>query len=298
MRSARSSSYPLASLDDLRQLQTRMAAALMQPLNRQDRLKRQTKADFIKSNDRLSSFQRLEIYARQYWFRLLDCLYDDYPALRTYLGASKFIRLCESYLAKHPSSSWTLRNLGSGLPAFIKESGARDIAKVEWAQTLAFDELGLPPLCMEDLMQVDPMHLRLSLQPCVLLLELDHAADRFITSIGKSMFDTRAGASQAKLSQRVNDPILRRPPLKKENVHLVVHRHQNQLYFKRLDRGAWSLLASLRDGSTLQDAVQTAFETSKSSASEFAQQVQLWFAEYTQLGWFTLPQPQTYPHPL
>jgi len=33
-------------------------------------------AAFIKPNDRLSSFERLEIYNRQYWFRVLDCLYE------------------------------------------------------------------------------------------------------------------------------------------------------------------------------------------------------------------------------
>ena len=43
-------------------------------------------ADFIKPNDRLSSFERLEIYNRQYWFRVLDCLWDDYPGLRAVLG--------------------------------------------------------------------------------------------------------------------------------------------------------------------------------------------------------------------
>ncbi len=29
-------------------------------------------AEFIKPNDRLRSFERLEIYNRQYWFRLLS----------------------------------------------------------------------------------------------------------------------------------------------------------------------------------------------------------------------------------
>ncbi|MBL9131755.1 MAG: putative DNA-binding domain-containing protein, partial [Verrucomicrobiaceae bacterium] len=59
-----------------------MAAALMQPLTRRDGLQKATRADFIAPNDRMSGFERLEIYARQYWFRLLDCLHDDYPALR------------------------------------------------------------------------------------------------------------------------------------------------------------------------------------------------------------------------
>ena len=33
---------------------------------------------FIKPNDRLTSFERLEIYNRQYWFRLIDCFYDRF----------------------------------------------------------------------------------------------------------------------------------------------------------------------------------------------------------------------------
>lgn len=48
-------------------------------------------AEFIKPNDRLSSFERLEIYNRQYWFRVLDCLWDDYPGLRATVGERKFM---------------------------------------------------------------------------------------------------------------------------------------------------------------------------------------------------------------
>ena len=39
-------------------------------------------AEFIKPNDRLTSFERLEIYNRMYWFRLIDCVRDDCPGLR------------------------------------------------------------------------------------------------------------------------------------------------------------------------------------------------------------------------
>ncbi len=39
-------------------------------------------AEFIKPNDRLTSLERIELYNKQYWFRLLDCLYDDFPGLR------------------------------------------------------------------------------------------------------------------------------------------------------------------------------------------------------------------------
>ena len=83
-------------------------------------------ADFIKPNDQLTSFERLEIYNRQYWVRLKDCFYDDYPGVRTVLGKSRFERLACEYLRRHPSESFTLRNLGRRLVGFLE-------AEPEWA---------------------------------------------------------------------------------------------------------------------------------------------------------------------
>src|SRR5437868_5990694 len=60
-------------------------------------------ASIIKPNDRLTSFERLEIYNRQYWFRLLDVMEEDFPGLRAVLGPAGFDRLARAYLAKYPS---------------------------------------------------------------------------------------------------------------------------------------------------------------------------------------------------
>jgi len=45
-------------------------------------------ARYIKPNDRLTSFERLEIYNRQYWFRVLGGLAEDFPGLRAVLGST------------------------------------------------------------------------------------------------------------------------------------------------------------------------------------------------------------------
>ncbi len=114
-----------------------MASAIFRPLTAQDRMQprwtdgRQMSASptqFIKPNDRLSAFERLEIYNRVYWFRILDCIYDDYPGLRAILGERKFMRLATAYLAKYPSISFTLRNLGQRLEKFLREETALDRA--------------------------------------------------------------------------------------------------------------------------------------------------------------------------
>ena len=76
-------------------LQRTMARAVMQPLTASEHMQ-QTAPDgksmrayasrFIKPNDRLTSFERLEIYNRQYWFRLLSSMIEDFPGLRAVLG--------------------------------------------------------------------------------------------------------------------------------------------------------------------------------------------------------------------
>ena len=61
-------------------LQRRMARAVMTPLTPSEHMRarapngrsmRKEAAAFIKPNDRLTSFERLEIYNRQYWWRIL-----------------------------------------------------------------------------------------------------------------------------------------------------------------------------------------------------------------------------------
>ena len=150
-----------------------MATAVMRPLARDDSMQRKwingrpTKKiaeSFIKPNDRLTSYERLEIYNRQYWFRVRNCFYEDYPGLRAILGDKKFEKLAETYLAKFPSQSYTLRNLGSRLVKFLEANPklaaphkqlALDMARLEWAHIEAFDNEALPPLQPADLAGLD-----------------------------------------------------------------------------------------------------------------------------------------------
>jgi len=79
-------------------------------------------ARYIKPNDRLTSFERLEIYNRQYWFRVLGSMAEDFPGLRAVLGQRRFENMCRAYLAECPSRSFTLRNLGSRLEVWLRRN--------------------------------------------------------------------------------------------------------------------------------------------------------------------------------
>src|SRR5579863_4254949 len=135
----------------LEDLQREMAAAVMMPLTADETMRAtdaggramtELAASFVAPNSRLSAFERLEIYNRQYWFRVLGALGEDFPALRAVVGAKKFDGLLVAYLTEHPSRSFTLRNLGSHMVEWLSEhpewTGRRrdlavDLAKVEWA---------------------------------------------------------------------------------------------------------------------------------------------------------------------
>jgi hypothetical protein len=105
-----------------------MATAVMEPLTRNETTRRVRRdgvvmedeaADFIKPNDSLSSFERLEIYNRQYWFRLYSSFEEDFPGLQAALGRRHFDRVMRAYLDACPSISFTLRDLSSRLHSWL-----------------------------------------------------------------------------------------------------------------------------------------------------------------------------------
>jgi len=273
-----------------------MKDAVVRPLAAGNRMQRRWRdgrpmtavaAEFIKPNDRLTAFDRLEIYNRMYWFRIIDCFYDDCPGLRAALGERKFNRLAVAYLTKHPSGSFTLRNLCSRLEEFIRAEPrwtaprtalAREIARFEWAQTVAFDEAARPVLRPAELGRAHPARLRLGLQPYVTLLALGHPLDSFVIAV-KKRDALRAEASNATTSARHAERRHRVALPRRERIWLAVHRVDNRLYYKRLEAPAYRILAALRDGRTLTRAVAAA------GRGVTAEQVQGWFALWAELGW-------------
>ena len=281
---------------ELADLQRRAGAAIMRRLDRNGYTQktwtdgRKTAAfvaEFIKPNDRLTSFDRIEIYTRQYWFRLIDCLYDDYPGLRAVVGERKFYRIVEAYLDRYPSRCFTLRNLGDRLgqflvdtlpPAHPRTQLAIEITRFEWAQVVAFDGPAVAAVTVDELLGANPAKLRLAVQPYITLLELNWPLDDWSIALKKSINTLRSEASNAVESER--PPEKKRIPLpRKGKAFVAVHRFENSLYYKRLEPDAFRMLAALRDGQTLEAACAAV-------PDELVDQVQKWFASWTTMGWF------------
>jgi hypothetical protein len=283
-----------------------MATALFRPLTEDDRMQphwidnrdtSEVAESFIKPNDRLSSFERLEIYNRVYWFRLLDCLYDDYPGLRAVMGGPKFMKLITAYLAKYPSVSFTLRNLGRRLEQFICEEPqwaapddevALDMVRFEWAQVVAFDEGAKPSITPDDVLDTKPETLRLGLQPYLSILQLDFAVDEFLIAVKKSESDVLRNEASNTLEAmpRVSQTRKRIRPPKRTGVYLAVHRFDNALFYKRLDREAFVILNALRAGATVAKACATGLASSNRNRDDWSRRIKGWFNDWSSLGWF------------
>ncbi len=75
--------------------------------------------EIINPSDKLSSEERLSIYQRAYYARLLECFSAEYPALKHFLGTDLFNAFVVDYLQYHPSRSYTLHQLGAQFPAYL-----------------------------------------------------------------------------------------------------------------------------------------------------------------------------------
>ncbi|MEQ2007321.1 MAG: putative DNA-binding domain-containing protein [Limisphaerales bacterium] len=287
----------------LRQFQSLVASATMRTLTEDFTMKprwtdgrsmRAQASRFIKPNDRLTSFERLEIYNRQYWFRLLESFHEDLPGLRAVLGQERFVKLATAYLSAHPSTSFTLRNLSRHLVRFLETHPRHtapnrrlilDLARLEWAHIEAFDNAAEPPVTAGDLLDADLARACFRLQPHLTLLVLDYPLDDYLIAL-RRVEDFRADASNAvaTAARRGREKSLRPP--RREAIWLAVHRHRNCVHYKRLTDAQYCLLKALHQGSTLTQACERALANHPNTRPE---EFQRWFADWALLGWFWLP---------
>jgi hypothetical protein len=264
----------------------------MQPETDDGRSTHKLADSYIKPNALLSSFDRLEIYNRQYWFRVIGAVAEDFPALNAVLGEKAFDRLVLAYLQENPSTSFTLRNLGAKLPQWLEahpEFAPRrhkllvDVARLEWAYVEAFDRADVTPLTTEDFGNF-AADTELFLQPHIQLLDLKYPVDELVLAVHRETGPSDIMSNAVSERRQVNRTRL--PKMLRSAVWLVVHRYENSVYYRRIDRENFLLLSALQQGVPLGDALEAAFRKSNLSAGEQAARIQGYFSHASELGWF------------
>ena len=285
----------------LKDFQRRVAAAVMAPLTRRETMSRRRRdgldpaaeaAGLVKPNDRLSAFERLEIYNRQYWFRLLSSLADDFPGLRAVLGWARFSRMARAYLDQCPSNTFTLRNLGARLEPWLRDQPALsrprtalalDMARLEWAHIEAFDLADRP--CQPAALAAVGEDTRLALQPHLRLVEAHYPVDELLLAVRREE-RAEAPAGERGSAVRLGRMASRIAALPPRPVHLAVHRHGLSVYYKRLDPEAYRILAAIQSGAPLGAALEAGLAGSPIPEADRPAYLHRAFHEWAGFGWF------------
>ena len=208
----------------------------------------------------LTAGQRLAIYHRGYYLRLVGCLEEMLPALRRALGEELFRSFAVEYLVEDPPHHHTLGRLDEGFVRFLaatrpdRDLPSRerdwwpdfmiDLATLEHAFRVVFDgpgSEGLAVLTAGDLAAVDPLErdrYRLEPDPSLALHAFRSPVHRYLRAVWKGESELPLPAPEA--------------------TFLALFRRDYRVQIYELDVADHALLAALTAGATLGEATMAA----------------------------------------
>jgi hypothetical protein len=224
-----------------------------------------------------SPARHLEIYREQFWLRHTQSLLEDFPGIAGVLGQSAWERLVEEYLLAHPPTSFSLRDLGEKLPAFLESAEflprrelVLDMARFEWAHIEVFDAPAVPPLTPEAVADLDEEALasaRLVLSPALRLLGVSYPVPELRNRL------LSAGDASAALALPEPSP-----------ARLVLYRRELSIVHCRLRRAPFALLDALARGVSLGNACEIACALGDQEAASVEREVATWFTDWVARG--------------
>lgn len=279
----------------LRDLQRQFFTAISSPLPEDSSLLQpqntaaleQIAGELIKPLEKITASERLAIYQRQYWYRLIDSLYEDFPGLRAVLGDDLFYKTVLTYIHRHRSTNPNLRNLGDRLANYVAEfedipealrSAATEMSQLEWASIEAFDGRALP------LISPDSIPTAPRLQPYISLLKLSYPWDEYLCEVKRGEIVRTEAASANRRAHENLTPLAGLSEV--EPIFVVVHRFNSRVFYKRVSAAQFSVLKGLRQEFNLEDAITSALDLLTPAESEDIHTcIASWFREWGSLGW-------------
>jgi hypothetical protein len=235
-------------------------------------------AQHVSGNDRLSPIEQLEIYREQFWLRHTSALVEDFPGLGGILGQEDWQRLVEGYLLERAPTSFSLRDLGEGLPAFVERSTwlperrlCTDMARLEWAYVEVFDAPDAGKLEPDRLaaLPLDAWETaRCVLSPALRLLPVRYPVADLRRALKRSTENGEAVPLPAEMPQ-----------------NLVIYRGTNlRIFDKEVGDAAFGLLHALAEGEPLLTACERAAAVAAARSETIESELQGWFASFGELG--------------
>lgn len=186
--------------------------------------------------------QRLNIYKNNALFGLTDVLVQTFPAV-TKLVDEKFMRYAaREFMVQHPPHSGDMNDWGENFPNFLQSFQAlagypyvTDVARLEWARQESWLSPIKPPADANLLTSAPPETLHLFLQPHARLLRFGYDAVALWSFALEDKEDHQN--------------------LGKGDYFALIHRMDQSLFVRNLDKPAHDFLALLHQGSSLAESV-------------------------------------------
>jgi hypothetical protein len=224
--------------------------------------------EVLTAGPQLSARGRLDLYRFAYRARLVECLADDYPAVKYALGADEFEKLAHQYIEWNPSKNPSLNYYSKKFSEFTKQLGAHfvaDLARLEWAMVEVLHAPAAPVLEMAKIAELPPeAHPNIRFVPSKTLRfhEFDYPVNAFLRGFktGQSpKIPERAWAGTA------------------------IYRKGYVVWRMDFTRPMANVLSALLNGETLGDALNTIPEDANAT---LVNDVMIWFREWVLGGFF------------
>lgn len=236
----------------------------------------------------LPSDERLAIYSRAYFARLVECLRAEFPVLVLSIGEDAFDEFAISYLQRYPSQSYTLGRLAKNFTRYLAETRPKDednsglvagwpdfvvdLAKLEWTFSEVFDGPGVEdePLLSADQLQRVPADLwpeaRLVPVCCLRLLSLRFPVNRYFRAM-----------------RRNENPPLPEPA----ETFVAVTRQRYVVRHYPLSQPQFTLLQAMLAKRTVGEAIAEMAKIAEAPMEDLATNLQLWFRNWAIEGFFS-----------
>lgn len=289
---------PPHSQRDLATIQRWMQAVIMHPVGVEEGIAspaareciavEPTEAEkVIARSQALTSVERLGIYSRAYFARLLECLREEFPVLKHALGEEAFDAFAAGYLQRYPSRSYTLVALGTLFPKFLAETRPAveeggglsgdwpdfliDLATLEQTFNEVFDGPGtereplLDPQRLQTIPAEDWPDMRLERSPCLRLLSLRFPVHRYFAGV-----------------RRQENPDLP----SRATTYLAVSRRNYIVRHYELSPPAHQILNALLAGNTVGESIGRAIESAGTDTDRLSANLSEWFRDWAAEGFF------------
>jgi hypothetical protein len=266
---------------ELNQIQAWMQEVVMHPGGVEHGAERGRIETVILPSATQTSAERLEVYSRAYFTRLVECLRAEFPILSRAVGEELFDEFAVDYLIRHPSRSYTLGRLGEAFAEYLVQSCPAgdggwpeflaNLAMLEWSINVVFDGPGpenRQPLDVEAIRAVAPERwgeTGLVVTPALKLLRLDYPVHHYYQAL-------RDGEDPA-------------PPVRQQT-YLAISRRNYVVRRYEISRAQYDLLSALEDGVTVARAIERLALDSDQDEEAIAGQLAEWFRVWSTEGFF------------